>query len=78
MNQPPFQNPDLQPPNKVIESQAVNYCPENDIHGNENRAIQGDENLAVQGDRNTVNQNSNNLNGSGSHFIKNMQAAPPF
>jgi hypothetical protein len=73
MNQPPLQNPDLQP-NKVIESQAVDCCPENDIQGNGNRAIQGKENLGVLGDANTVSQNSNNLNGSGSHFVKNIQA----
>ncbi|MEM1393811.1 MAG: hypothetical protein AAGG00_11085 [Cyanobacteria bacterium P01_H01_bin.150] len=68
MNQSP-KNSDSQP-NKVVESQIVNCCPENNIQGNENRAIQGDENLAVQGNANTVNQNSNNWNGSGSHFIK--------
>ena len=72
MNQSP-ENSDSQP-NKVVESQIVNCCPENNIQGNENRAIQGDENLAVQGNANTVNQNSNNWNGSGSHFIKNVQA----
>ncbi len=73
MNQPPFQNPDLQP-NNVTKPQGVNCCPENEIQGNENRAIQGDEYLAVQGDGNTVSQNSKNLNGSGSNFIRHMQA----
>jgi hypothetical protein len=72
MNQPPLQNPDLQP-NKVIESQAVDCCPENDIQGNGNRAIQGKENLGVLGDGNTVSQNSNNLNGSGSIVINQSQ-----
>ncbi len=71
MNQPPLQNPDLQP-NKVIESQAVDCCPENDIQGNENRAIQGKENLGVLGDGNTVSQNNNNLNGSGSIVVINQ------